>query len=54
MIIRIVTKSVRSACRSTSGVRLLNLNTDDKVAIATVIPIEDPTVNGGRVGHHCK
>ncbi len=30
--------SVRSAGRSTSNVRLLNLDTDDKVAIATVIP----------------
>ena len=33
-IIRIDTKS----SRSTSGVRLLNLDTDDKVASATVIP----------------
>ena len=41
-IIRIDTKSVRSAGRSTSGVRLLNLDTDDKVASATVIPPEDP------------
>jgi DNA gyrase subunit A len=46
-IIRIDTKSVRSAGRSTSGVRLLNLDTDDKVASATVIPPEDPKVNGG-------
>jgi DNA gyrase/topoisomerase IV subunit A len=45
-IIRIDTKSVRSAGRSTSGVRLLNLDTDDKVASATVIPPEDPKVNG--------
>jgi DNA gyrase subunit A len=37
-IIRIDTKSVRSAGRSASGVRLLNLDTDDKVASATVIP----------------
>jgi len=45
-IIRIDTKSVRSAGRSTSGVRLLNLDTDDKVASATVIPPEDPKLNG--------
>ncbi len=45
-IIRIDTKSVRSAGRSTSGVRLLNLDTDDKVASATVIPPEDPKPNG--------
>jgi DNA gyrase subunit A len=45
-IIRIDTKSVRSAGRSTSGVRLLNLETDDKVASATVIPPEDPKTNG--------
>ncbi len=28
--------------RSTSGVKLLNLDTDDKVAAAVVIPPEDP------------
>jgi hypothetical protein len=33
-IIRIDTKSVRAAGRSTSGVRLLNLESDDKVASA--------------------
>ena len=41
-IIRIDTKSVRSAGRSTSGVKLLDLDTDDKVAAAMVIPPEDP------------
>jgi hypothetical protein len=45
-IIRIDTKSVRSAGRSTSGVRLLNLDTDDKVASATVIPPENPKLPG--------
>jgi DNA gyrase subunit A len=45
-IIRIDTKSVRSAGRSTSGVRLLNLDTDDKVASAPVISPEDPKLNG--------
>jgi DNA gyrase subunit A len=46
-IIRIDTKSVRAAGRSTSGVKLLDLDNDDKVASATVIPPEDPKVNGG-------
>jgi DNA gyrase subunit A len=41
-IIRIDTKSVRSAVRSTHGVRLLNLDPDDKVASATVIPQKTP------------
>ncbi|HTV07746.1 MAG TPA: DNA gyrase subunit A [Candidatus Aquilonibacter sp.] len=45
-IIRIDTKSVRAAGRSTSGVRLLNLEADDKVASATVIPPEEPKANG--------
>ena len=45
-IIRIDTKFVRSAGRSTSGVRLLNLDTHDKVASATVIP-RRPRINGG-------
>jgi DNA gyrase subunit A len=45
-IIRIDTKSVRAAGRSTSGVRLLNLEPDDRVASATVIPPEDPKTNG--------
>ena len=37
-IIRIDTKSIRAAGRSTSGVKLLDLDTDDKVAAAVVIP----------------
>ena len=41
-IIRIDTKTIRSAGRSTSGVKLLNLDQDDKVAAAMVIPPEDP------------
>jgi DNA gyrase subunit A len=40
-IIRIDTKSVRSAGRSTSGVKLLDLDTDDKVAAAVVIPPDE-------------
>ena len=41
-IIRIDTKQVRSAGRSTSGVKLLDLDQDDKVAAAMPIPPEDP------------
>jgi DNA gyrase subunit A len=37
-IIRNDTKTGRSACRSTSGVKLLNLDTDDKAAADVVIP----------------
>ena len=37
-IIRIDTKTVRAAGRSTQGVQLLNLEEDDKVAAAVVIP----------------
>jgi DNA gyrase subunit A len=40
-IIRIDTKYVREAGRSTQGVRLLSLDTDDKVAAAVVVPPED-------------
>jgi DNA gyrase subunit A len=43
-IIRIDTKTIRSAGRSTSGVKLLNLDNDDKVAAAVVIPPEDPKI----------
>jgi DNA gyrase subunit A len=41
-IIRIDTKQVRAAGRATMGVKLLDLDTDDKVAAAVVIPPEDP------------
>jgi DNA gyrase subunit A len=40
-IIRIDTKSVRSAGRSTSGAKLLDLDSDDQVAAAVVIPPEE-------------
>ena len=43
-IIRIDTKTVRSAGRATQGVRLLNLEEDDKVAAAVIIPPDE--VNG--------
>jgi DNA gyrase subunit A len=47
-IIRIDTKTIRSAGRSTSGVKLLNLDQDDKVAAAVVIPPDDkPTTENG-------
>ena len=41
-IIRIDTKTIRSAGRSTSGVKLLDLEDGDKVAAAMTIPPEDP------------
>ena len=41
-IIRIDTKQIRSAGRSTQGVKLLDLEKDDKVAAAMTIPPEDP------------
>ncbi len=41
--IRIDTKTVRAAGRSTSGVKLLDLDQDDKVAAAMTIPPDDPT-----------
>src|SRR5271168_2033612 len=40
-IIRIDTKSIRAAGRSTSGVKLLDLDAEDKVAAAVVIPPEE-------------
>jgi DNA gyrase subunit A len=40
-IIRIDTKTVRAAGRSTQGVKLLNLEPEDKVAAAMVIPPEE-------------
>ena len=48
-IIRIDTKTVRAAGRSTSGVKLLDLDQDDKVAAAMTIPPEEakPTSEPG-------
>ncbi len=40
-IIRIDTKQIRAAGRATQGVRLLNLEPDDKIAAAVVIPPEE-------------
>jgi DNA gyrase subunit A len=40
-IIRVDTKTIRSAGRATQGVRLLNLEPDDKVAAAVIIPPEE-------------
>ncbi len=40
-IIRIDTKTIRSAGRATQGVRLLNLEPDDKIAAAVIIPPEE-------------
>jgi DNA gyrase subunit A len=43
-IIRIDTKTIRAAGRSTSGVKLLDLDSDDKVAAAVVIPPEEAKI----------
>jgi DNA gyrase subunit A len=40
-IIRIDTKTIRAAGRATSGVKLLDLDNDDKVAAAVVIPPDE-------------
>src|SRR5664279_4207696 len=45
-IIRIDTKNIREAGRSTQGVRLLHLEQDDRVAAASVIPPEEAAANG--------
>ncbi len=52
-IIRIDTKTIRAAGRATQGVRLLNLEPDDKVAAAVIIPPEELNGNGNhdRAGH---
>jgi len=46
-IIRIDTKSIREAGRSTQGVRLLQLDDGDKVAAAVVIPNEEKVPENG-------
>jgi DNA gyrase subunit A len=45
-IIRIDTKNIREAGRSTQGVRLLHLEEGDRVAAASVIPPEETNENG--------
>jgi len=45
-IIRCDTKTIRSAGRATQGVRILNLEPDDKVAAAVIIPPEELNGNG--------
>ncbi len=45
-IIRVDTKTIRAAGRATQGVRLLNMDADDKVAAAVVIPPEEANGNG--------
>src|SRR5271157_1605293 len=49
-IIRIDTKNIREAGRSTQGVRLLHLEDDDRVAAASVIPPEEANGNGNGNG----
>lgn len=45
-IIRIDSKNIREAGRSTQGVRLLHLEAGDRVAAASVIPPEEASTNG--------
>ncbi len=45
-IIRIDTKTIRAAGRATQGVRLLNLEPEDKIAAAVVIPPDEVNGNG--------
>ena len=45
-IIRVDTKTIRAAGRATQGVRLLNLEPEDKVAAAVIIPPEELNGNG--------
>ncbi len=47
-IIRIDTKSIRAAGRSTQGVKLLDLEAEDKVAAAVVIHRKKPKPNPKR------
>ena len=47
-IIRIDTKTIRAAGRSTQGVRLLHLEEEDKVAAAVVIPPEEAKSRAGK------
>ena len=49
-IIRIDTKNIREAGRSTQGVRLLHLEEGDRVAAASVIPPEETNGNGNGKG----
>jgi DNA gyrase subunit A len=49
-IIRIDTKNIREAGRSTQGVRLLHLEEGDRVAAASVIPPEEANGNGNGTG----
>ena len=49
-IIRVDTKTIRAAGRATQGVRLLNLEPEDKVAAAVIIPPEELNGNRRRAG----
>ncbi len=45
-MIRIDSAEIRQAGRSTSGVRLVRMDDDDRVAAASLVPEEDPDKNG--------
>jgi len=49
-IIRVDTKTIRNAGRATQGVRLLNLEPEDKVAAAVIIPPDELNGNGNHEG----
>ncbi|MGC9222946.1 MAG: DNA gyrase subunit A [Terracidiphilus sp.] len=49
-IIRCDTKSIRAAGRATQGVRILNLEPEDKVAATVIIPPEELNGNGNHEG----
>jgi DNA gyrase subunit A len=49
-IIRVDTKTIRNAGRATQGVLLLNLEPEDKVAAAVIIPPEELNGNGNHEG----
>jgi DNA gyrase subunit A len=49
-IIRIDTKNIREAGRSTQGVRLLHLEEGDRLAASSVIPAEEAIPNGNGNG----
>ena len=54
-IIRCDTKTIRAAGRATQGVRILNLEPEDKVAAAVIIPpeeLKDDEHDAAAVGRH--
>ena len=52
-IIRVDTKTIRAAGRATQGVRLLNLESEDKVAAAVIIPPDELAIKEDEQGSCC-